>query len=67
MRYGDFKKFVAERVVARLEPIQRKYREVTADPAYLDRVLRQGRDRVTPMAAQTLDAAKRAMGLYTVD
>ena len=67
MRYGDFKKFVAERVVARLEPIQRKYREVTADPVYLDRVLRQGRDRVTPMAAQTLNAAKRAMGLYTVD
>jgi len=67
MRYGDFKKFVAERVVARLEPIQQKYREVTADPLYLDSVLKQGRERVTPMAAQTLKAAKHAMGLYTVD
>jgi tryptophanyl-tRNA synthetase len=67
MRYGDFKKFVAERVVARLEAIQQSYREVTADPNYLDRILKQGRERVMPMAEQTLATAKRAIGLYTVD
>ena len=65
MRYGDFKKFVTERVVARLEPIQRKYREVTEDPGYLDRVLKEGRDRIMPIAEQTLLTVKRAMGLYT--
>ncbi len=32
LRYGDFKKRVAEAVIARLEPIQKRYREVTADP-----------------------------------
>jgi len=65
MRYGDFKKFVTERVVARLEPIQQKYREVTEDPGYLDRVLKEGRDRIMPIAEQTLLTVKRAMGLYT--
>jgi tryptophanyl-tRNA synthetase len=64
MRYGDFKKRVAEAVVARLEPIQKRYREVVADPAYLDSVLQEGKDRVIPITEQTLRAAKQAMGLY---
>src|SRR5437667_2040864 len=33
MRYGDLKKQVAEMVVSQLEPFQRRYREITADPA----------------------------------
>ena len=38
MRYGDFKKLVAESVIARLEPLQRRYREVTAEAGYVDEV-----------------------------
>ncbi len=64
MRYGDFKKLVAETVIARLEPIQKRYREVTAEPTYIDTVLTQGRDRVLPIAEDTMRKAKRAMGLY---
>jgi tryptophanyl-tRNA synthetase len=65
MGYGNFKKFVAERVVARLEPLQAKYREVTADAEYLDGVLREGAERVRPIAEETIRTTKRAMGLYT--
>jgi tryptophanyl-tRNA synthetase len=64
MRYGDFKKRVAEAVVARLEPIQRKYREVTADSSYIEGVLKDGFERVNPIAQDTLRKAKAAMGLY---
>ncbi len=64
MRYGDFKKRVAEAVIARLEPIQARYREISADPAYIDSVLAQGRERVLPIAQDTMRKAKRAMGLY---
>ena len=39
MRYGDFKKRVAEAVIARLEPIQKRFREITAEAGYIDRVL----------------------------
>ncbi len=67
MRYGDFKKFVVERVMARLAPIQAKYREVTEDPAYLDGVLREGAARVRPIAEETIRTTKRAMGLYTAE
>jgi tryptophanyl-tRNA synthetase len=64
MRYGDFKKRVAEAVIARLEPIQRRYREVTADPAYIDSVLRRGEERIAPIAQDTVQKVKRAMGLF---
>jgi len=64
MRYGDLKKRVAEAVVAGLEPIQTRYREITADPGYLDRLLDQGADRVRPIAEATVALAKERMGLY---
>ncbi|HEX4750367.1 MAG TPA: tryptophan--tRNA ligase [Bryobacteraceae bacterium] len=64
MRYGDFKKLVAAAVIARLEPIQRRYCEVTADPAYLESVLKEGRERVLPIAEDTVRKTKRLMGLH---
>jgi tryptophanyl-tRNA synthetase len=65
MRYGDFKKRVAEVLIARLEPIQQRYREVTADAGYIDQVLAQGRERVLPLTEATVKKAKAAMGLYS--
>jgi tryptophanyl-tRNA synthetase len=64
LRYGDFKKRVAEAVIARLEPIQQRYREVTADPAYLDGILARGREHVLPLAEGTVRKVKATMGLY---
>lgn len=65
MRYGDLKKTVAEAVISNLEPIQTRYREVTADPAYVDGVLHEGAERVSPIANDTVTKVKRAMGVYT--
>jgi tryptophanyl-tRNA synthetase len=64
MRYGDFKKRVAEAVIARLEPIQQRYREVTADPGYIDEILARGRAYVLPIVEDTVRKVKAAMGLY---
>jgi len=65
MRYGDFKKRVAQAVIARLEPIQQRYRAVTAEPSYIDAVLARGKERVLPIAQDTVAKTKRAMGVYT--
>jgi tryptophanyl-tRNA synthetase len=65
MRYGDLKKQVAEMVIAHLEPFQQRYREITADPAYLAGILRDGAERVAPIANQTVHTVKQRMGLYT--
>lgn len=65
MRYGDLKKTVADAVIAGLEPIQQRYREITADPHYVSKVLDEGAARVTPWARETVRTVKAAMGLYT--
>ena len=65
MQDGAFKKRIAEAVIARLEPIQQRYREIVADPSYLDSILAQGKNRVLPISEDTLQKARRAMGLYT--
>jgi tryptophanyl-tRNA synthetase len=64
LRYGDFKKRVTEAVIARLEPIQKKYKEVTTDPSYIDGILARGREHVIPIAENTVQKVKAAMGLY---
>ncbi len=65
LRYGDLKKQVAERVVESLAPLQQRYREIVADPGYVDGVLREGAARVAPIANATVQTVKQRMGLYT--
>src|ERR1019366_10705425 len=50
LRYGDLKKQVAEMAISKLEPMQQRYHEITADPTYLDGILREGAEAVTPIA-----------------
>jgi tryptophanyl-tRNA synthetase len=65
MRYGDLKKTVAEAVVAGLEPIQQRYREIT--PEEITQALSLGSANATAIAQSTLQKVKRAMGLFTFD
>ena len=65
LRYGDFKKQVAEMVIAHLEPFQQRYRQIISDPGYLAAVLREGAERVAPIANDTVRLVKERMGLYT--
>ena len=64
-RYGDLKKQVAEMVISKLEPIQTRYREIVSEPGYLASVLKQGAERVAPIANSTVELVKHRMGLYT--
>jgi len=67
LRYGDLKKKVAEIVASKIEPIQARYREIMSEPGYLDGVLKQGTERVQPIAQSTVRLVKERMGLYTGD
>ena len=60
--YGDLKKEVAEAVIAEIEPIQDRYRELTADPDHIDGVLARSVANLRPIVDQTMDAVRRAMG-----
>jgi tryptophanyl-tRNA synthetase len=65
MRYGDLKKQVAEMVVESLAPLQQRYRDIMAERGYVDQILAEGCDRVTPIANSTVNLVKSRMGVYT--
>ncbi len=60
--YGDFKKDLAEQVVAFVEPIQRRTAELMDDPAELDRLLSLGAERAQTVATETLSRAYDRLG-----
>ena len=62
MGWGQFKPLLAEATVAALGPIQSRYRELMADPAELDCVLDDGRERAESVAQTTLERVRSAMG-----
>jgi len=64
LRYGDLKKKVAEIVVSHLEPFQKRYAEIMDEPGYLTGVLKEGAERVSPIAKSTVQLVKERMGLY---
>ncbi|KUN77347.1 tryptophan--tRNA ligase [Streptomyces bungoensis] len=61
--YGALKKDTAEAVVEVLRPVQERHRELCADPAYVEGVLRDGAEKARAMARPTVDTAYRAIGL----
>jgi tryptophanyl-tRNA synthetase len=61
--YGDLKKEVAEVVVAALEPLQERYRRITADPSYIDGLLKESVARLRPIVDDTMARVRVAMGI----
>ena len=61
--YGDFKTAVAEVVIAKLEPIGKRAKELMDDPEELSRVLSNGAQKANEVASATLKAAYSAIGL----
>ena len=62
MGWGTFKPLLAEAMVEALRPIQERYAELSSDPAELDRVLQQGRERAQAVAQATLERTRNALG-----
>ena len=61
--YGDFKTKVAETVAAKLEPIQRKYKELLENKEYLEKIYTDGANRARKLASKTLDEVKERIGI----
>jgi tryptophanyl-tRNA synthetase len=61
--YGDVKKELVEILVETLRPLRERYAELSADPATVTEILRASADAVRPIARDTVDRAKHAMGV----
>ena len=61
--YGDFKKRLAEAYWEFFAPMRARRDEITADPGYVEEVLRAGADRARSEATKVLDRVRKAVGL----
>lgn len=61
--YGTLKKQVAEAVISTFEPIQQRYNDMAANLDYIEQVLKDGADKVRPIADHRLQVAQKGMGI----
>lgn len=64
LNWGKFKPLLSEAIIEHLGPIQSKYYEIVKDKAYVDEILRDGRDNAQEVAENTLSRVKKAIGYY---
>src|SRR6476619_3844713 len=62
-QYGPLKNDVADAVAGLLEPIQQRYRELSADPSTVAKILERGADKAQSVASVTLARARTNIGL----
>lgn len=60
--YGDFKTAVGEAVVRGLEPVQRRYKELMADKAYLEDCYKRGARQAMSLSRRTLEKMYKRIG-----
>lgn len=63
VRYGEVKSELAEAIYKELEPIQERRRELEADPAKVDQIIREGNDKARAVARETVVEIREKMGL----
>jgi len=61
--YGVFKDAVADAVIAELQPIQERYKQISSDKAYLNEVMTKNAERARGLAQRTLLKVRRRVGL----
>ncbi len=61
--YGQLKKDVFVAIMETLRPLQERYRQITADPAYVEQVIKDGADRVRPIAERMMRQVREMTGL----
>lgn len=61
--YGTFKTKVAETVVNKLEPIQKKYKELLENKEYLEKIYTEGANKARKLASKTLEDVKERIGI----
>ncbi|HVW74920.1 MAG TPA: tryptophan--tRNA ligase [Rhizomicrobium sp.] len=64
-QFSGFKTALADLTVARLAPINQKMRALLADPAEIDRILKQGAVSARSIATPVMDEVKRRVGFIS--
>lgn len=62
IRYGDMKKQLAEDIILFTEPIRNRIIEISADKAYIEKVLDQGKEKAHASGAKTIRELREIIG-----
>jgi tryptophanyl-tRNA synthetase len=62
IRYGDMKKQLAKDIIAFTGPLREKILEITANEAYLHKVVSMGAEKARESASKTLKEVRKAVG-----
>ena len=63
IRYGDLKKELAEDMVRFITPIREKVKAILGDENYLNKVMKEGAEKASAHAEETMKLVRNAMGL----
>lgn len=64
--YSVFKSELAEIIIEGLSPIQKKYKEMSANPDYIKKVLRAGAEKAKTIAGQTMKEVRSKIGFLEI-
>ena len=64
--YSVFKHDLAEVVIEGLSPIQKKYKELSANPDYIKNILRAGAEKAKAIASQTIAEVRSKIGFLEI-
>lgn len=62
IRYGDFKKQIAEDILKVTTPMRERYNEIIKDEVYMRKVVKMGAEKARESAAKTLAEVRKIMG-----
>ncbi|GAA4513441.1 tryptophan--tRNA ligase [Sphingobacterium thermophilum] len=63
IRYGDFKKQLAEDMVVATEPVRSRIEEIAKDDAYISKVIKMGAEKAQASAQKTIKEVREIIGL----
>lgn len=61
--YGELKKATTDAVISMLDPVQKRYFELSEDPTAIRQILKMGADKAREASSATLQTAKDNIGL----
>ncbi len=64
VQYGEFKLAVADSVISELLPIQNRFKELSKDKDYIDKIIKQNAEIANSLAIKTLRKVKRKVGFW---
>ena len=64
--YGQFKTIIGETIIDALSPIQKRFKELSTEKAYINELIKEGAIKAQKMSYKTLSKVKKKIGLFQI-